>query len=271
MRRTAIPAATVLLFGLAAVPATAAPVSIADACAATIAKLATTGGTNGSAVFAGSRFSVGNLVVVEDDGTYGDITQELTPRERKAAYKYLKYHADATSWGRSGWYFGTTWNDSYSVALAQASGLPADCAAAAGPLISQAGNTYTFTNASVDIVDGSLTRWDDISFTLAAQQVDLPPGPTMPYSAWQRPSEAASLNSTLRSITRTVAQTVTPTRAGIMAALRAEIDPDRAVPLRLHRLRQGGLVSGRNPYTKTYHAWRVYLKNGTPIARKVAP
>lgn len=271
MLRLAVPAATVLLVGTAAVPAAAEPVSLNDACAATLAILANTGGSNDAAIFAGSRFSVGNRVIAAD-GTYGIISQELTVRERKAALKYLGATSAVQSWFNEGSYFGTEWNDSYAAALAQASGLPADCAAAAGPLTSSNGSTYYYANATVDIVDGAVTGWDGNAFTFGPQQLALPPGPSVAYAVWRKPAEAASLNSTLRTMSRSVVQElVEPTPRSIDARMRAVVDPDRAVPIRVTTLRKGALASARNPYTKTYHAWRVYLKRGEAVARKVAP
>jgi hypothetical protein len=68
-----------------------------------------------------------------------------------------------------------------------------------------------------------------------------------------------------------VASTVDPDPAAIDQAIRTYPDPARAVPLKVRTLRRGSLIYGRNPYTKTYHAWRVYLKSGEALARRVAP
>lgn len=271
MRRFAIPGVTVVLLGLAVAPACAA-VSLNDACANTIAALSSTGGTSGPTVFAGSRFTSGSRITDASAGTYGLIAGEgLSVKDRKAALGYLKTPR-AKAWVNAGRYYGTGWTDSYPSALAQVAGLPADCAAAAGGLLSQSGNTYTYANVSVDITAGAVTRWGNTSFTFGAQNLPLPQGETVSYAEWLKASQAASLNATLRTITRTVAQTVAePTPEAIDVLLRASVDPNRAVPLRIRGLRAGSLLSGRNPYTKTYHAWRVYLKDGTPVARRVAP
>lgn len=272
MRRIATPVATVVLLGLVAAPSSAQTVSLNAACAATLSTLATVGGTTDSAIFAGPRFSVTNRIIDSVEGTYGVLTQEpVTPTERKAALKYLGAPR-AQAWINAGRFYGTEWGGSYPQALAAASGLPQDCEGAAGPLVSVAGTTYTYANVTVEIVAGAVSRWGDLAFTIGPQQLQIPPGPLVSFADWAKASQAASLNTTLRSMTRTVAQTATdPTPTRLYRQLREAVEPDRAVPLRVHKLRQGGLVSGRNPYTKTYHAWRVYLKNGTPIARKVAP
>ncbi len=246
--------------------------SLNDACAATLAALSSTGGTSGATVFAGSRFTAGSRIIDAQAGTYGLIAGEgLSTKDRKAALGYLK-KPTATAWLNAGKFYGTSWVDSYQAALAQVAGLPSDCAAAAGGLLSQSGSTYTYANVSVDIDAGAVTRWGTTSFTFGGQNLPLPQGSPVAYASWLKASQAASLNATLRTITRTVAQSVPePTKEAIDTLLRASIDPDRAVPLQIRQLRAGSLLSARNPYTKTYHAWRVYLKDGQPVARKVAP
>jgi hypothetical protein len=57
----------------------------------------------------------------------------------------------------------------------------------------------------------------------------------------------------------------------IDAAVRAALPTDRVVPVRTRQLRAGTLLFSRNPYTKAYHAWRVYLKDGEALAKRVAP
>ena len=271
MRRLAVSGATVVLLGLAVAPAPAT-VSLNDACAKTVQTLGSTGGTAGPVVFAGPRFTSGSRITDSSAGTYGLIAGEgLSPRDRKAALGYLK-KPSAKAWLNAGKFYGTGWADSYQSAVAQVVGLPVDCAAAAGGLLSQSGDTYTYANVSVDIDGGAVIRWGNLSFTFGAQNLAAPGGTPISYAAWLKASEAASLNATMRAITRSVAATVTEaTPEAIDAQLRAAIDPNRAVPLQVRMLRAGSLLSGRNPYTKTYHAWRVYLKDGTPVARKVAP
>jgi hypothetical protein len=271
MRRIAIPGATVVLVGSVVAPAPAT-VSLNEACAATLAALGSNGGTSGATVFAGSRFTSGSRITDAQAGTFGMIAGEgLSAKDRKEALGYLG-KPTATAWLNSDSFYGTSWVDSYEAALAQVAGLPADCAAAAGGLLSQSGVTYTYANVSIDIESGAVTRWGTTSFTFGAQNLPLPQGTPVAYTSWLKASQAASLNATLRAITRTVAQTVPePTKEAIDALLRTSVDPARAVPLRIRQLRAGSLLSGRNPFTKTYHAWRVYLKDGQPVARKVAP
>lgn len=271
MRRYVILAA-VCLTGASVVPAHANPVSLNAACEKTVATLSSTGGTVGSVVFAGSRFAVGNRVVQSGIGTYGILAEEgLRAKDRKTALGYLKAPT-ATAWLNSGRFFSTSWTTSYPAAVTAAAGLPTDCSATAGGLLSSSGITYAYAHATVEIVDGAVTRWNTTPITFGAQSVNAPSGKTVPYASWLKASQAASLDATLRTITRTVAAEVDdPSRDSIDEAVRAAIDPDRAVPLTVRTLRSGALVSARNPYTKTYHAWRVYVKDGEPLARRVAP
>lgn len=271
MRGVVVPVLSLLLLG-PAVPATAAPVSLNEACEATRTLLATQGGSNGTVTFAGSRFAVENLVVDAGAGTYGVLAGEgLRAKDRRVALGYLKT-PKATAWFNDGRFYGLVWGTSYEQAMAQATGLPQDCATAAGGLLSQSGATYNYANVSVDISDGAVVRWGTTTFRFGAQEVAVPSGQAVAYGAWLKASQAASLNATLRTIVRTVAQSVPePTPKAIDALLRASVDPERAVPLKVRTLRSGALLSGRNPYTKTYYAWRVYLRAGEPIARRVAP
>ncbi len=270
MRRFLIPAALIAV-SLPAVPAGAAPVSLDAACAQTRTLLYTSGGTNGAVVFAGSRFTVGARTVDVAAGTYGLIAEEgLRRKDQKTALGYLGAPR-ATVWHNEGAYFGTSWTTSYDQALAQAAGLPDDCAAAAGGLLSQSGDTYTYANVSVDIAEGAVVRWGQVQFRFTPQNVAVPAGQAIGYRAWLKASQAASLDATMRTIARTVAATVPePTGEAIDELLRASVDPARAVPLKVRTLRSGALIWARNPYSKTYHAWRVYLKSGEPVARRVA-
>ena len=69
----------------------------------------------------------------------------------------------------------------------------------------------------------------------------------------------------MKQISRAVAASVNasgPNVAAIDAATRAAVPTDRVVALKVRQLRRGVLIYGRNPCTKTYHAWRIYLKSG---------
>lgn len=270
MRRIAVPVTVVLLAAPAS--AQAAPVSLDAACAQTRTLLSTTGGTNGAAVFAGRRFEVGAKVVDEGSGTYGLIADEgLRRKDRVNALNYLNIPR-AKVWHHPDSYFANGWVSSFDDALDLATGLPRQCGVAAGGLLSQSGSTFTYANVSVEIVNGTVTRWGDTRFQFGPRTVRVPDGQQVAYAGWLKASQAASLNATMRTISRTVAASLDdPTGAQIEQALVAAIDPDRAVPLRVRSLRSGALIWARNPYTKTYHAWRVYLRDGEPIARRVAP
>lgn len=259
--------ATVLLLGLTAAPAAADPVSIASACQATRDALRSSGTVNsgvGEVVFAGQRWRTGYRIV-DPSGTYGLLAGEgLRAKDRKAALRYLKA-PKATAWFNPG---------STDEARTTAIGLPADCASAAGVFLSRSGNTYQYANVTVTLDDaGRILTWTGTAnhtFTYTPQTVDLPT-PVVSYGRWQRASQAASLNATMRTIARTVASSVSPDATVIADTLRTYADPARAVPLKVRTLRAGGLLYGRNPYTRTYHAWRVYVKDGTLRAKRVAP
>lgn len=258
-------AAAALVAGLGILPAAAEPVSIDAACQATRDAL-TTGGTAGDVVFAGQRWQAGS-VIVDASGTYGLIAGEgLRTKDREAALRYLKAPG-ATAWFDAGRFPGQT----YAQARQQATGLPADCAAAAGLFLSRSGSSYQYANATVILDDaGRIASWSNLAFTYGPQTVDLP-APVVPHAKWLRASQAASLNATMRTIARTVAGSATPDPAAIAASLRTYADPARAVPLKVRTLRAGALLYGRNPFTRTYHAWRVYVKDGTVAAKRVAP
>lgn len=261
--RAAIAAA--LLVGLGVAPSHADPVSIDAACQATRGALAA-GGSAGEVVFAGQRWRAGSQIV-DTAGTYGLIAGEgLRPRDRKAALRYLK-SPRATAWFDAGRFPG----QSYAQARLQAIGLPADCATAAGLFLSRSGNTYQYERVTVALDDaGRIVSWANLAFAYGPQAVDLPTA-VVPYAKWQRASQSASLNATMRTISRTVAASVSADPGAISAALRTYADPTRAVPLKVRTLRAGSLLYARNPFTGTYHAWRVYVRTGTLKAKRVAP
>jgi hypothetical protein len=141
------------------------------------------------------------------------------------------------------------------------------------------GQRWVFTlpgPAQVSVVgdgQGRLAQFGAVSVSYGAQSIVAPTG-AVGYAAWRKASEAASLNATMKDLSRTVAATVNAdgaTVAAIDAATRASVPTDRVVPLKVRQLRRGVLMYGRNPYTRTYHAWRIYVKNGDAVARRVAP
>lgn len=263
--RTAATATALAVTVVAALPAAAEPIAIDAACQATRDALAG-GGTAGEVVFAGQRWRAGSQIV-DSSGTYGLIAGEgLRAKDRKAALRYLKV-PDATAWFDAGRFPG----QNYAQARLQAIGLPEDCARAAGLFLSRSGSTYQYANLSVTLDDaGRIVQWANLNFTYGPQTVDLP-APVVSFGKWQRASQAASLNATMRTIARTVAGSVPADPEAIAASLRSYADPVRAVPLKVRTLRAGALLYGRNPFTKTYHAWRVYVKDGTLAAKRVAP
>lgn len=301
MRQAPFVGATVLLTGLCVAPAAAGPVAIDDAlqvvsraCADSHAAIAADGGSMVTATvqvrLAPGRFEVsapgGSRIADAATGTYGLISDDgLRGKDRRAALRYLKRPA-ATHWLNAGRFeAGGQWTATFESARDAVLSLDGSCAQELGGSadpVEHNGDTWYFTGPAGTItvgLDGSgrLVQWSgggvDRQFSYTAQDVVLPTR-TVPYTGWTRASQAASLNSTMRTLSRDVAAQVnagTPTIAAIDAAIRAGIPAGRAVPLKVRQLRRGILVYGRNPYTGTYHAWRVYLKKDTAVARRVAP
>jgi hypothetical protein len=278
MRHVSLVGATGLLLGLVAAPAHADPVALDAACRSTSEALSaggvvTSGG--GTLTVAGTRLRIGSRLI-DPSGTYGLLAGEgVRAKDRRAALAYLRAPR-ATAWVLEGRYpTATGWGTSYEQARQEAIGLPADCIAAAGGLVSRSGPTYQYEQVTVTLdAAGRLTTWSTVAeqrtFAYGTQSLDLPARPVA-YARWQRASQAASLNATMRTVARGVAASADADPAAIDAALRTAIDPGRAVPLRLRELRSGTLIFARNPYTGTYHAWRVYVRDDEVRARRVAP
>ena len=283
----------------AAPPAAADPVALPDAlaaadasCAQTRAALLSSGGqavdTQKTVTLAGDRFAVTgpvtNRVSIAADGTYGALADDnLRGRDRKAALRYLK-RPGATWWLNPGAFWSPTagWAASFDDSAGAALPITENCAQeltlAVDPVVRD-GLRWEFAipgqGAVVVVQDGQgrLTQFGPVAVSYAAQTVSAPSG-AVAYASWQKASQAASLNSTMKQISRSVAVAVNagePTVEGIDAATRAAVSTDRVVALKVRQLRRGVLVYGRNPYTRTYHAWRIYLKSGEAIARRVAP
>ncbi len=299
MRPALVVGATMLLSAVCAAPAAADNVPLPDAlaavdvsCAQTRAALLSSGGqavdAQKTVTMAVDRFAVTgpgtNRVSIAADGTYGALADDnLRVRDRKAALRYLK-RPGATWWLNPGVFWSPTaaWASSFEDSAGAALPIAENCAqeltSAADPVVRDA-QRWEFTipgqGAVVVVQDapGKLTQFGPVAVSYAVQTISAPSG-AVAYSSWQKASQAASLNSTMKQISRSVAVAVNagdPTVAGIDAATRAEVPTDRVVALKVRQLRRGVLVYGRNPYTKTYHAWRIYLKGGEAIARRVAP
>jgi hypothetical protein len=298
MRKVAIAVSVAVLGGAAATPAAADTVpldqalqAVSQACSASATALAGGGSivrSSSTVTLAPGRFGVAgataNRVVVADTGTFGPIADDrLRARDRRAALRYLK-RPKATWWLNSGRFESPAqgWAATFDQSRAAAVALDGSCTQSldgAFDEVQRDGSTWTFTAPAqgpvVVVIDaeGRLLSWDETQVSYAAQTVTPPTG-AVAFAAWQKASQAASLNQTLRSLTRQVAAEVNadePTLAAIDAFTRAVLPTQRAVPLKVRQLRNGVLVFGRNPYTKTYHAWRVYLRSGKAVARKVAP
>ncbi|MFN8184354.1 MAG: hypothetical protein U0R23_08035 [Candidatus Nanopelagicales bacterium] len=291
MRTAAVLTVTLLVGGA---PAAAEPVDpsaaaqlVAQACQSARQALLATGGSvsSGSAqVSLGvGRFATSGRVVIETSGTYGAIADEgLLPRERRAALRYLK--RPAAAWWLRGGAFTTAeqgWAATYEQARADVVPLDGTCAqglaSAVGVQAGPTGWVFTMPDSTTVTVgvdaEGRLLSLNDLTVDYQSVTIATPRG-AVAYGKWRRASEAASLNSTMRTLGRGVAAQVNAdaaTIAAIDAAIRAAIPADRSVPLRVRQLRRGVLVYGRNPYSGVYHAWRVYLKKDTAVARRVAP
>lgn len=290
----------VLLAGsLGAAPAAADPVPVAEAlaavaqaCQASRAALISGGGT----VTAGDeRLAVSpggfqfdspafNRVVLPGVGTYGLVADDgLSRAQSRRAWRHLRRLA-ADWWFEPDrfWSPGVGWAATFEQSRDAAVSVDAACAqalSAAVEPVQRTGSTWQFTipgSPGLTVVtdgQGRLTAWADTRYDYGAASVTAP-ARAVPHAAWQKAAQAASLNSALRTLTRDIARTVNadlPSVAAIDAAARAATPVDRAVPLRVRQLRRGVLFHARNPYTKAYHAWRVYLKGGKAVARRVAP
>lgn len=279
-------------------PAVAAPVplpealeSVTAACAATTTALTTVGGRavdgDSSVAVTGGRYAVSgpgaNRVAIAGEGTFGAVADDgLRAKDRRAALRYIK-RPGATWWLNPGafWSPAAGWSATLDDAVRAALPLSATCAQdlAAADSVDRDGSRWVFTlpgqGPFVVVTDGQgrLSQFGALAVTYGAQSIAAPSG-AVAFAAWQKASQAASLNSTMKQISRAVAESVNasgPNVAAIDAATRAAVPTDRVVPLKVRQLRRGVLIYGRNPYTKTYHAWRIYLKAGEAVARRVAP
>lgn len=299
MRPAQTAGVTMLLTVVCAAPAVADTVALPDAlasvgasCAQTRAALLSTGGRvieqEQTVTLAGDRFAVvgpgTNRVAIAGDGTYGAMADDsLRRKDRRAALRYLK-RPGATWWLNPGafWSPASGWSASFEESAGAAVPIAATCAqdlaAAVDPVVRD-GQRWEFSipgQGAVVVVEdaqGRLAQLGQVTAAYGVESVSAPPG-AVAYAAWQKASQAASLNATMKQISTGVATTVNagdPTVAGIDAATRAAVPTDRVVPVKVRQLRRGVLIYGRNPYTKTYHAWRIYLKGGEAVARRVAP
>jgi hypothetical protein len=266
--------------------------TVTAACDSSRAALAAGGGSivspSSVKLFEAGRFEVDSgtvqRVVTAEDGTFGSIAAEGLPvRTRKKALGYLK-RPGATWWVNAGRFESPVngWSATFEQARDAQIGLDGTCAqplAGAFDEVERDGDAFTFVVPLADPVtvsldgDGRLTRWADVVYDYAARSVTVP-ADAIGYRSWQKASQAASLRAELRLLAREVATGVNAGQAdleAIDAAARAALPTDRAVPVRIRKLRAGTLLYARNPYTKTYHAWRVYLKGGEALAKRVAP
>ncbi|HNE88624.1 MAG TPA: hypothetical protein PK902_04705 [Actinomycetota bacterium] len=298
MRPALISGVTMLLTAVCAAPAVAVPVplpealeSVTAACASTSSALTSVGGRavdgDSSVAVTGDRFAVSgpgtNRVAIAGEGTFGAVADDgLRPKDRRAALRYIK-RPGATWWLNPGafWSPAAGWSATFDDAARAAVPLSATCAQdlAAADSVDRDGSRWVFTlpgeGPFVVVTDGQgrVTRFGAIAITYGAQSITAPAG-AVSFAAWQKASQAASLNSTMKQISRAVAASVNasgPNVAAIDAATRAAVPTDRVVALKVRQLRRGVLIYGRNPYTKTYHAWRIYVKGGEAVARRVAP
>ncbi|HRY09441.1 MAG: hypothetical protein H6526_08520 [Actinobacteria bacterium] len=295
MRPAPVAGVTMLLTVVCAAPATADPLpdalaSVDAACDATRAALVNSGGVvvdgDRSVILAGDRFAVSgpgfNRVAVAGEGTYGRLSDDgLRSKDRKAALRYIR--ARATWWLNPGvfWSPAMGWSASFEESAGASVLLPQACGQelATAVAVERSAGRWIFTLPDrgpvvvTEDAEGRLTQFGSVSVSFGPQTVSVPTG-AIGFATWQKASQAASLNATMKRTSRAVASAVNAagaTVAGIDAATRAAVPTDRVVPLRVRQLRRGVLIYGRNPYTKTYHAWRVYLKAGKAVARRVAP
>ncbi len=266
--------------------------AVSSACAQSRTTLVTKGGsvtsTSAMKVFTDARFEVddsaGQRVVDSQAGTFGSLAGSgVSGKIRKKALAYLD-QPGAQWWVNSGRFLTDALGWSATFEQARAAALPVDgsCAQAldgAFDEVERVANTWTFSLAlegPVTIVidsDGRLAQGWGLSFDYAARDIGLPTD-AIGYRGWRKASEAAGLRPTLRELARGIAATVNagePDLEAIAEASRAAVPTDRVVAIKVRQLRAGTLLYARNPYPKTYHAWRVYLKNGQARATRVAP
>ncbi|MEZ5185591.1 MAG: hypothetical protein R2720_07580 [Candidatus Nanopelagicales bacterium] len=299
MRPASTAALTALLSGVLAVPAAAEPVpapeairTISAACLDSQVALLAGGSVTTSTTrlaLTPQRFQVGGVsidrVVAADAGTYGAITASgLRMKDRKKALGYLK-RPRARWWVNAGRFETPAqgWSASFEQARDAVLTIPESCSevlqSVSGDSVDLTGNTWTFTGASHDPItilstgDGRLSQLADMSIDYSVPALVVP-SRAVPFRAWQKASQAASLDRVLRTLAKQVAGVVNsgePTVPAIEEAAGAALQADRVVPIKVRQLRKGSLLYARNPYTKAYHAWRVYLKKGRAVARRVAP
>jgi len=221
-------------------------------------------------------------------GTYGPLSEAgLTRNQQRAALRYLK-RPSATHWLRRGVIESPASGlvTTFERAREDVAGLAEDCTRmiAGAAVATRAGRTWQFVDpgsgeSTTIVLDdaGRLVTWTgpagQRSWAYGPRTVDLPDR-VVGYAAWRKAAAAASLNVILRTIARSAAATAnaaTPTVDAIGAAVRVLTVQPRAVRVKVRQLRKGTLVYARNRYTKTYHAWRVYLKGERAVARRVAP
>ncbi|HPE13268.1 MAG: hypothetical protein H6524_04910 [Actinobacteria bacterium] len=293
--RKAIMGTSLLLLVLGMSPARTDDVSASDAvaqinaaCSASRDVLVGVGGTiDGPVDLVSSpgRLASGSqgkdLVLDSATGTYGALSNSgLSARKRATALKYLK-RSDATHWLNRGVFADpqSGWTASFEQARDASLDIGSDCAGGlADQSVTRSANTWRFATAVVTVDEaGRLLAWEaqgvERRFSYAVGSIDLPER-TVTFAQWSRASQAATLNATLRTLSRQIATTVnqSPATAEAIAeqAAAAVADP-RAVPLKVRQLRKGTLLFARNPYTKRYHAWRVYVRDEQAVARPVAP
>ncbi|MEZ5158512.1 MAG: hypothetical protein R2687_06735 [Candidatus Nanopelagicales bacterium] len=293
--RTAVAGASLMLLAVGMSPATADTGSVVDAvaqintaCSTSYDVLVNRGGAVDGPVdlvVSPGRLAVGSqgagLVLDSATGTYGALSDSgLSDRKRARALRYLK-RSDTTHWLNRGVFPDqqSGWTASYEQARDALVDIGSDCAdALAGQSFTRDGDTWRFATATVS-VDGAgrLGAWEEQGierrFTYAVRSIDLPER-TVSFARWARASQAASLNATLRTLGRQIATTVSESPATVTAIAEqatAVAAAPRAVPVKVRALRKGTLLYARNPYTKRYHAWRVYVRGERAVARRVAP
>jgi hypothetical protein len=293
--RTAVTGTSLMLLAVGMSPASADAASASDAvaqinaaCAVSYDALVTAGGAVEGPVdlvLSPGRLALSSqgagLVLDAQTGTYGALADSgLSSGKRTTALKYLK-RSDASHWLNRGVFPDqqSGWITSFEQARDASLDIGSECAAdLADQSVTRDGKIWRFANATVTLDEGGrLSEWETQGvlrrFSYAVNPIDLPER-TVSFARWERASQAASLNATLRALTRQIATTVNEapaTVAAIAEQTSAVAAAPRAVPLKIRGLRQGVLLYARNPYTKRYHAWRVYLRDELAVARRVAP
>lgn len=100
---------------------------------------------------------------------------------------------------------------------------------------------------------------------------------TVSWRRYSRAGAAVTLNADLRKATRAAAKDFNDGNISTVRELRQRLQSlldiygHDALPLKYSSVARGGIGYRTNPFTRTYHAWSVTVRNDVATARKVSP